>query len=38
MDLAIGYHKANKSPILKTFLARIDELNSRISRKADRDH
>ena len=26
VDLVIGYHKANKSPILKLFLSRIDEL------------
>ncbi len=38
IDLAIGYHKANTSPILRTFLSRIDDLTGRISRKADRDH
>ena len=26
IDLVVGYHKANTSPILKTFLSRIDEL------------
>ena len=26
IDLAVGYHKANTSPILKSFLSRIDEL------------
>jgi len=31
VDLVIGYHKANASPILKTFLSRIDGLNSRAS-------
>ena len=25
IDLVIGYHKANKSPILRTFLSRIDD-------------
>jgi LysR family transcriptional regulator, hca operon transcriptional activator len=34
IDLAIGYHKANTSPILKTFLSRIDDLSARISSKA----
>src|SRR5271163_3091085 len=28
VDLMIGYHKANASPILKMFLSRIDHLNS----------
>jgi LysR family hca operon transcriptional activator len=27
IDLAVGYHKANTSPILKTFLSRIDDLS-----------
>ena len=31
IDLVIGYHKANASPILKTFLSRIDDLTARIS-------
>ena len=26
IDLVVGYHKANTSPILKTFLSRIDRL------------
>jgi LysR family hca operon transcriptional activator len=34
IDLVIGYHKANTSPILKCFLAKIDGLTTRISRKA----
>jgi LysR family hca operon transcriptional activator len=29
VDLVIGYHKANTSPILKMFLSRIDSLSSR---------
>ena len=33
VDLVVGYHKANASPILKTFLSRIDALNSRASSK-----
>ena len=34
IDLVIGYHKANTSPILKCFLAKIDGLTTRISSKA----
>ena len=34
IDLVIGYHKANTSPILRTFLSRIDDLTARISSKA----
>jgi LysR family hca operon transcriptional activator len=36
IDLAIGYHKANTSPILGTFLSRIDDLTAQISTKARR--
>src|SRR4029077_18703469 len=36
IDLVIGYHKANTSPILRTFLTRIDDLTGRISSKARR--
>jgi LysR family hca operon transcriptional activator len=36
IDLAVGYSKANTSPILKLFLSRIDDLNARISSKARR--
>jgi LysR family transcriptional regulator, hca operon transcriptional activator len=38
IDLVIGYHKANTSPILKTFLSKIDDLTTRISSKARRNH
>jgi LysR family transcriptional regulator, hca operon transcriptional activator len=31
IDLAVGYSKANTSPILKLFLSRIDDLTARIS-------
>jgi LysR family hca operon transcriptional activator len=31
VDLVVGYHKANTSPILKMFLSRIDDLTARIS-------
>jgi LysR family hca operon transcriptional activator len=33
IDLVIGYHNANTSPILKSFLAKIDDLTRRISSK-----
>jgi LysR family transcriptional regulator, hca operon transcriptional activator len=36
IDLAVGYSKANTSPILKLFLSRIEELTDRISREARR--
>ena len=34
VDLVVGYRKANTSPILRTFLSRIDDLTTRISIKA----
>ena len=36
IDLVIGYHKANKSPILRTFLSRVDDLIAQISSVAHR--
>ena len=36
IDLAIGYSKANTSPILKLFLSRIDDLTARTSSKTRR--
>jgi LysR family hca operon transcriptional activator len=33
IDLVVGYHKANTSPILRTFLSRIEDLTARISSK-----
>ena len=36
IDLMIGYHKANASPILKTFLSRIEDLTTRLSGTARR--
>lgn len=33
IDLVVGYHKANASPILKLFLSRVDELIARVSAK-----
>jgi LysR family hca operon transcriptional activator len=37
VDLVIGYHKANNSPILKKFLSGIDDLSTRIYSKARAD-
>jgi LysR family transcriptional regulator, hca operon transcriptional activator len=34
IDLVVGYHKANTSPILKAFLSKIDDLTTRTSSKA----
>jgi LysR family hca operon transcriptional activator len=36
IDLVVGYHKANTSPILRMFLSRIDDLITRVSHKAPR--
>lgn len=33
IDLAIGYSKANRSPILKLFLSRLDELIARVTKR-----
>ena len=35
IDLVVGYHKANTSPVLKLFLSRIDKLTAGVSSKAD---
>jgi hypothetical protein len=32
VDLVVGYHKANTSPILRTFLSRMDDLTARTFR------
>jgi LysR family transcriptional regulator, hca operon transcriptional activator len=32
IDLVIGYHKANRSPVLKLFLSRMDDLIARVSK------
>jgi LysR family hca operon transcriptional activator len=37
VDLVVGYHKANSSPILKKFLSGIDDLSTRIYSKARAD-
>jgi LysR family hca operon transcriptional activator len=36
IDLVIGYHKANTSPILRVFLSRVDDLIAQISSVAPR--
>ena len=36
IDLVVGYHKANTSPILRMFLSRIDDLTARVSSKTRR--
>jgi LysR family transcriptional regulator, hca operon transcriptional activator len=36
IDLVIGYHKANTSPILRIFLSRVDDLIAQISSVAHR--
>ena len=36
VDLVVGYSKANRSPILKLFRSRVDDLTARISSKARR--
>jgi LysR family hca operon transcriptional activator len=38
IDLVIGYNKANKSPTLKLFLSRIDDLIARVGQRAGADH
>ena len=34
IDLAVGYKKTNNSPVLRLFLARLDELIARVSTQA----
>ena len=31
IDLVLGYHKANTSPLLRTFLSRVDEMIRHVS-------
>jgi LysR family transcriptional regulator, hca operon transcriptional activator len=31
IDLVVGYNKANRSPILKLFLSRVDDLSAQMS-------
>jgi LysR family transcriptional regulator, hca operon transcriptional activator len=34
IDLVLGYHKANNSPLLRTFLARVDEMIRHVSKSS----
>jgi len=34
IELVLGYHKENKSPILKLFLSRVDDLIARVSKRS----
>ncbi len=36
IDLVLGYHKANNSPLLRTFLSRVDEMISRVSKSSEK--
>jgi LysR family hca operon transcriptional activator len=33
IDLVVGYNKANRSPILKLFLLKVDDLSAQTSSK-----
>jgi LysR family hca operon transcriptional activator len=33
IDLVLGYHKENKSPLLKLFLSRVDDLVDRVAKR-----
>jgi LysR family hca operon transcriptional activator len=34
IDLVLGYHKANNSPLLKTFLSRVDDMVSHVAKSS----
>jgi LysR family hca operon transcriptional activator len=34
IDLVLGYHKANNSPLLKTFLSRVDDMISHVAKSS----
>jgi LysR family transcriptional regulator, hca operon transcriptional activator len=36
VDLVIGYHEANTSPLLKSILARVDDLKLRVAKNSRR--
>ena len=36
IDLVLGYHKANQSPLLRTFLSRVDEMISHASKSSEK--
>jgi LysR family hca operon transcriptional activator len=33
IDLVVGYHKANTSPLLRLFLSRVDDMIARVLKK-----
>jgi len=36
IDLVLGYHKANNSPLLRTFLARVDDMIDHVSKNSEK--
>jgi LysR family transcriptional regulator, hca operon transcriptional activator len=36
IDLVLGYHKANNSPLLRTFLSRVDEMIRHVSKSSEK--
>jgi LysR family hca operon transcriptional activator len=36
IDLVLGYHKANNSPLLKTFLSRVDDMISHVAQSSEK--
>jgi LysR family hca operon transcriptional activator len=36
IDLVLGYHKANNSPLLRTFLSRVDDVISHVAKSFDK--
>jgi LysR family transcriptional regulator, hca operon transcriptional activator len=36
IDLVLGYHKANNSPLLKTFLSRVDDMIGHVAKRSDK--
>jgi len=38
IDVAVGYHKANTSPLLRQFLARVDELAASMASSGNGRH
>jgi len=36
IDLVLGYHKANNSPLLKTFLSRVDDMISHVAQNSEK--
>ncbi len=38
IDLVIGYHRANSSPVLALFLSRVDDMIARVSKTSKAPH